>query len=69
MTDATTRFWRGMALALVFFGATVALQILSRAYYAEFSGYPDVSTQLREEPDVPGFYYQPALHRADQVRQ
>jgi hypothetical protein len=43
MNDATRRFWREIALALAFFGATISLQILSGAYHAEFSGYPDES--------------------------
>src|ERR1700686_1788292 len=43
MKDATKPFWRGIAVVLVFFGATVLLQFLSGAYRAEFSGYPDES--------------------------
>jgi hypothetical protein len=42
-TAARKSIWRGVALALVFFGVTVLLQIFSGAYRAEFAGYPDES--------------------------
>jgi hypothetical protein len=46
MTSSTvpsTPLWRSVALILVYFGVTVLLQVLSGAYHAEFSGYPDES--------------------------
>jgi hypothetical protein len=61
MNDATKRFWREIALALAFFGATISLQILSGAYHAEFSGYPDESahyvTGLMFRDFVAGLHY------------
>jgi hypothetical protein len=61
MNDATKRFWLGIALALVFFGATVSLQVLSGAYHSEFSGYPDESahyvTSLMFRDFIAGLHY------------
>jgi hypothetical protein len=61
MKDATKRFWRGISVALVFFGATVSLQVLSGAYHSEFSGYPDESahyvTSLMFRDYIAGLHY------------